>query len=258
MPLLYSYKNTETDPDKLWKIKRRVAKSLREANDDNRGLAETVDMSDDVESITDKLNQIMEKTINLGSFLSSERLKLTRKTEIINIPEFNFSLIAKFLTDFNKIDVNKMNAQNIEVIQKLVDRLETQIGILTDNVATLKENVETKPLRKPAGRPKKVTGVEESKGDIESPTKTQETQTDDPLTKNQEIQIKSLIEFYKMAISTLNDLINRVQLKLSNYKQTTAVLRETGIEALEGSGMGGCCCDSRLEYSPQYQNRMFY
>ena len=118
MPLLFSYINKETDPDNLWKIQRRVAKSLREANDDDRGLAETADMSEDTDDIIDKINKVVEQTLNITNTLLNERSKIKRPTDIINTPDFNYSNLDKFITDFNKIDVNKMNASNI---QKLTD-----------------------------------------------------------------------------------------------------------------------------------------
>ena len=76
MPLLFSYINKETDPDNLWKIQRRVAKSLREANDDDRGLAETADMSEDTDDIIKQLDKILNNIRGLSAdFLNESRKK---------------------------------------------------------------------------------------------------------------------------------------------------------------------------------------
>ena len=116
MPLLFSYINKETDPDNLWKIQRRVAKSLRDANDDDRGLAETADMSEDTDDIIKQLDKILNNIRGLSAdFLNESRKK---QNKVIDIPNFDIALINSFLDNFKKIDVNKMNASNIEKIEK--------------------------------------------------------------------------------------------------------------------------------------------
>jgi len=257
MPLLYSYKNAETDPDKLWKIKRRVAKSLRMANEDDRGLAETSDMSDEVESITDKLKQIEEKTINVVNYFLNELPKLQRSSEIMTIPEFSFSLLEKFLTEFNKLDINKMNSMSVQTIQSYANNLENYVGELEVNIADFREKVGTMTFTRRGRPPKKSPakgGVEEMKGD--------EEEEEEKVPSTRKGQLDNLLNFYDKIIKALQELVNKVKLKLLNYRQTTAVLREEGISNVPdmfGSGMrGGCCCDARLEYYPQYQNKMFY
>ncbi len=52
-------------------------------------------------------------------------------------------------------------------------------------------------------------------------------------------------------------VLNQMDLKLSNYRQTARVLTQEGVEPVK---TGGCMyCDATpIEYRPQYQNRMYY
>jgi hypothetical protein len=228
MPLLYSYKNADTDPDKLWKIKRRVAKSLRMANEDDRGLTETSDMSDEVDNLFDKLQQLLDKVIYIGNYFLSEINKIGRK--VITFPEFNFTLISRFLIELNKIDINKMNASNVELLKSKTGQLDEYRNSLSNILDQNKQRY-----------------LDPNSPEVLSPRKQQ--------------NLNEVIGFYEQILIDLEDLISRLGLKLLNYRQTSAVLREEGVEPLDmfGSGMrGGCCCDARLEYYPQYQNKMFY
>ena len=79
-----------------------------------------------------------------------------------------------------------------------------------------------------------------------------------------DLQTATLNDSIQQSLLMLRNVLVSINLKLANYRQTTAVLREEGIESLDqtmrGSGYyGGCMCESiPFEYRPQYQNRMFY
>lgn len=239
MPLLFSYINKETDPDNLWKIKRRVAKSLREANDDDRGLAETADMSEDTDDIIDKINKVVEQTLNITNTLLNERSKIKRPTDSINTPDFNYSNLDKFITDFNKLDVNKMNASNIEKITDAKTELEAFTDALSNNVTSFKADVDSMPRatlgRRPAGT---------------QPAANQ-------LSIARQAELENFFIFYDSLVSQFQDVINQMDLKLSNYRQTARVLTQEGVGSVR---TGGCMyCDAApIEYRPQYQNRMYY
>jgi hypothetical protein len=240
MPLLFSYINKETDPDNLWKIQRRVAKSLREANDDDRGLAETADMSEDTDDIIDKINKIVEQTINISNTLLNERSKIRRPTDSINTPDFNISNLEKFITDFNKLDVNKMNANNIQKLTDAKNKLDEFIGGLYSNLTSFKTEVDgleqSRRGRRPAGTP--------------PPAANQ-------LSVARQQELETFFEFYDSLIDLFRDVLNQMDLKLSNYRQTARVLTQEGVEPVK---TGGCMyCDATpIEYRPQYQNRMYY
>lgn len=239
MPLLFSYINKETDPDNLWKIKRRVAKSLREANDDDRGLAETADMSEDTDDIIDKINKVVEQTLNITNTLLNERSKIKRPTDSINTPDFNYSNLDKFITDFNKLDVNKMNASNIEKITDAKTELEAFTDALSNNVTSFKTEVDGMERatrgRRPAG--------------TQPPA--------NALSIARQTELNTFFIFYDSLVSQFQDVINQMDLKLSNYRQTARVLTQEGVEPVR---TGGCMyCDAApIEYRPQYQNRMYY
>lgn len=240
MPLLFSYINKETDPDNLWKIKRRVAKSLREANDDDRGLAETADMSEDTDDIIDKINKIAEQTINISNTLLNERSKIRRPTDSINTPDFNISNLEKFITDFNKLDVNKMNANNIQKLTDAKNKLDNMAGSLYSNLTSFKAEVDgmeqSRRGRRPAGAP--------------APAANQ-------LSVARQTELRNFFNFYDDLIDLMRDVVNQMDLKLSNYRQTARVLTQEGVEPVR---TGGCMyCDALpIEYRPQYQNRMYY
>lgn len=240
MPLLFSYINKETDPDNLWKIKRRVAKSLREANDDDRGLAETADMSEDTDDIIDKINKIAEQTINISNTLLNERSKIRRPTDSINTPDFNISNLEKFITDFNKLDVNKMNANNIQKLTDAKNKLDNMAGSLYSNLTSFKAEVDgmeqSRRGRRPAGAP--------------APAANQ-------LSVARQTELRNFFNFYDDLIDLMRDVVNQMDLKLSNYRQTARVLTQEGVEPVK---TGGCMyCDAvPIEYRPQYQNRMYY
>lgn len=240
MPLLFSYINKETDPDNLWKIKRRVAKSLREANDDDRGLAETADMSEDTDDIIDKINKIAEQTINISNTLLNERSKIRRPTDSINTPDFNISNLEKFITDFNKLDVNKMNANNIQKLTDAKNKLDNMAGSLYSNLTSFKTEVDgmeqSRRGRRPAGAP--------------APAANQ-------LSVARQTELRNFFNFYDDLIDLMRDVVNQMDLKLSNYRQTARVLTQEGVEPVK---TGGCMyCDAApIEYRPQYQNRMYY
>lgn len=211
MPVLYSYTNAQTDPEKLWKIKRRVSKLSREVNDDNRGLAETTDMSDDVDKLKLDLSEINNMFSEI-SFNLQEEFRIGRQGMLLIPPTAKlFTKMDKVSSDIKKIDINKVNAQNIQDITQIKEKIEGVGGILDSSIGM------------------NMTILQQQ-------------------TPNLRKMLVSLMD-------TVNNFLNTLNLKLLNYKQTTAVLRETGIDQMEGAG---CCCDMRLEYSPQYQNRMFY
>ncbi len=59
--------------------------------------------------------------------------------------------------------------------------------------------------------------------------------------------------------NALKQIVDTTNLKLLNYRQTSAVLTQEGVEMIEGSGMGcSCGCCLPLEFQPQYQNQMYY
>jgi hypothetical protein len=236
MPLLYSYISPSTDPEKLWAIKRRVAKSLRDANDDERGLAETADMSEDTDNIIDKINKVVEQTINITTSLLNERSKLKRPTDIINTPDFNFSNLEKFITDFNKIDINKMNADNIQKLTDAKTELEAFTETLSNNISSFEAEVDALG-RGRRGRPRT--------GDPPPPPTA--------ISQARQRELDTFFLFYNSLLSQFKSVIDQMNLKLLNYRQTTAVLKESGIEML-----GGCMCCDEFQYRPQYQNRMYY
>lgn len=239
MPLLYSYISPSTDPEKLWAIKRRVAKSLREANDDERGLAETADMSEDTDNLILQIMKILDKINNSTNYFLNEKNKLNRPTDQINIPsEFDFSLLDIFSSNLIKIDINKMNASNIEKLTEAKDKLNNYTENLTININNFKYDVSLLSVSR-IGRPPRGTPAG--------------TPADGVISRNNKQQAENLIEYYEGLIGAVNDIVNELELKLLNYRQTTAVLKEEGIEML-----GGCMCDLPFEYRPQYQNRMYY
>jgi hypothetical protein len=258
MPLLYSYINAETDPDNLWKIQRRVAKSLRKANDDDRGLAETADMSEDTDVILESISKVLDQTINITNKFLNETSKLKRPTDIITIPDFNFKTLTSLLKEINKVDINKMNASNVAKITDANDKLKNFLGYLTANVEDFKGKVVTMERAK-LGRQKADDDEEKEEGELqetkEEPSPKKKAKQREQLPVARQRELKDFFQFYDNLIKALQDLVNQLDLKLLNYRQTTAVLRDDGIEML-GSGYGGCMCP--FEYSPQYQNRMFY
>ena len=252
MPQLFSYKSNESDPDNIWKIKRRVAKSLRAANDDDRGLAETADMSEETDDVLGQLGKILDKTINISNSFLNQKSKMKRPTDIINIPDFKFSILDSFMSDFKKVDVNKMNASNIEKITNKKIELEEFIGNISTNIDLFKQ--ETSRLeRAQAGR---------RRGAIGTPPSNAET-----LSIARQAELVSFFNFYDDLIMKFQDVLNQVDLKLSNYRQTARVLTQEGIEQVKPpppplipveKKEGGCMCDVPFQYRPEYQNQMYY
>ena len=224
MPLLYSYINPTTDPDTLWKIQRRTSKLARLANDDDRGLAETADMSDDVEKLLTELNifknEFIEFTTNLQTslvgissreadlgFLADESLLTNvRLKGMLNTGNTALNTITK-------LDFNKMNIDNIQQLRTMSEELD-----YTENI---------------------LNAIRTSNADI--------------LRR----QVGTFKNTLKRIITLLQQIRDGLDIKLANYRQTTAVLREEG---LQGAGYyGGCGCNNLpLEYMPQYQNKMYY
>lgn len=210
MPKLYK----DREPDNLWKIQRRVAKIMRENNDDDRGLAETADMSDDTDKLIKLLNNFKNGTndilskvyaeINLGE-IEGKPLKLR---EVLDTKD-------EYLILIEKLDFNKMNRENINKIKQSLDEYSDLQIYLNQIVETLKER----------GLDIRVTLVQQL-GDL---------------------------------TTALKQILDTTNLKLLNYRQTSAVLTQEGVEMIEGSGMGcSCGCCLPLEYQPQYQNQMYY
>lgn len=210
MPKLYK----DREPDNLWKIQRRVAKIMRKNNDDDRGLAETADMSDDTDKLIKLLNTFKNGTndiltkiyaeINLGE-LVGKPLKLK---EVLDTKDEYFRLIEK-------LDFNKMNRDNINKIKQSLDEYSNLQTYLSEIVETLKQEGEN---------------VRET-----------------------------LIQQLEELTIALKQILDTTNLKLLNYRQTSAVLTQEGVEMIEGSGMGcSCGCCLPLEYQPQYQNQMYY
>lgn len=273
MPLLYSYISPSTDPEKLWAIKRRVAKSLRDANDDERGLAETADMSEDTDNLIENLNKISNQTTNITNAFLNEISKEKRPTDIINLPDFNFGTIDTFLKQLEKIDINKMNASNIEKLTEAKNTLSAFIDTLMANVEDFKERTDNMPVAT-LGRPaeeadeeetKEETGAEETKGETPSKKK-RKPKPANQLSSIRRRELNNFFKFYNDLLSTLKFALNQIELKLLNYRQTTAVLKDDGIEYTNSLidtppdpiFRGGCMCDLPFEYRPQYQNRMYY
>jgi|TARA_R110001632_G_scaffold2058_3_gene9128 hypothetical protein len=254
MPLLFSYINKETDPDNLWKIQRRVAKSLREANDDDRGLVETADMSEDTDDIIKQLDKILNNIRGLSAdFLNESRKK---QNKVIDIPNFDIALINSFLDNFKKIDVNKMNASNIEKIEKKKNEIIEILDGLKANLQSLEENITNQPI---ATRRKRRTKAQMAAAqETKEETGAEETKEEPPaIGKERKIQYKLFIDYFNYVLVELTDFINRLELRLSNYRQTARVLTQEGVEPVK---TGGCMyCDAApIEYRPEYQNQMYY
>lgn len=223
MPLLYSYINPKTDPDNLWKIQRRTSKLSREANDDDRGLAETADMSDDVEKLLTELNTFKNEFIEFTTNLQSNSVALERQETTLgfqtDVALFQNIKIKGMLNSGNtalntmsKLDFNKMNIENIQQLRSISEELDYAENIL-NSVRTTNESIFTR-------------------------------------------QVGTFKTALKQVITLLQQIRDSLDLKLANYRQTTAVLREEG---LQGAGYGGGCCNNLpLEYMPQYQTKMYY
>ena len=258
MPLLFSYINKETDPDNLWKIQRRVAKSLREANDDDRGLAETADMSEDTDDIIKQLDKILNNIRGLSAdFLNESRKK---QNKVIDIPNFDIALINSFLDNFKKIDVNKMNASNIEKIEKKKNEITELLDGLKANLQSLEENITNQPIAttKRKRRTKAQMAAAAAAEETKEETRAEETKEEPPaIGKERKIQYKLFIDYFNYVLVELTDFVNRLELRLSNYRQTSRVLTQEGLQPVR---TGGCMyCDAiPIEYRPQYQNRMYY
>ncbi len=210
MPKLYK----DREPDNLWKIQRRVAKIMRKNNDDDRGLAETADMSDDTDKLIKLLNTFKNGTndiltkiyaeINLGE-VEGKPLKLR---EVFNTKDEYVRLIEK-------LDFNKMNRDNINKIKGNLDEYSDLQTYLSEIVETLKQ-------------------------------------------EGEDVRETLLQQLEELTIA-LKQILDTTNLKLLNYRQTSAVLTQEGVEMIEGSGMGcSCGCCLPLEYQPQYQNQMYY
>jgi len=211
MPKLYK----DREPDNLWKIQRRVAKIMRENNDDDRGLAETADMSDDTDKLIKLLNNFKNGTndilskvyaeINLGE-IEGKPLKLR---EVLDTKD-------EYLILIEKLDFNKMNRDNINKIKQSLDKyteLQSYLQGIVESVNTMEG------------------------GDIR----------------------ETLVQQLQELTIALRQILDTTNLKLLNYRQTSAVLTQEGVEMIEGSGMGcSCGCCLPLEYQPQYQNQMYY
>lgn len=210
MPKLYK----DREPDNLWKIQRRVAKIIRENNDDDRGLAETANMSDDTDKLIKLLNtfknginDILTK-VNAEINLGEEQGKPLKLREVLDTKD-------EYLRLIEKIDFNKMNRENINNIQESLNKY-TELQSLLQGI---------------------VESVDTMGGEI------RETLVQ---------QLSELSTAFKQILDTTN-------LKLLNYRQTSAVLTQEGVEMIEGSGMGcSCGCCLPLEYQPQYQNQKYY
>ncbi len=210
MPKLYK----DREPDNLWKIQKRVAKIMRENNDDERGLAETADMSDD----TDKLIKL------LNSFKNGTSDILTKVFAEINLGELEgkplklkeiFDTKDEYLILIEKLDFNKMNRDNINKIKQSLDKYTDLQSYLTDIIQQ----------------------IQQEGGDIR----------------------ETLLQQLEELTIALKQILDTTNLKLLNYRQTSAVLTQEGVEMIEGSGMGcSCGCCLPLEYQPQYQNQMYY
>jgi hypothetical protein len=223
MPLLYSYINAKTDPDKLWKIQRRTSKLSREVNDDDRGLAETADMSDDVDKLLTDLNIFKNDFIEFTTNIQSASVALERQETSLgfqtDVSLFQNVRIKGMLNSGNnalnsiyKLDFNKMNINNIQQLRSMSEELEYAENIL-NSVRTTNESI----FRR---------------------------------------QVGTFKNALKQVITLLQQIRDSLDVKLANYRQTTAVLREEG---LQGAGYGGCCCNNLpLEYMPQYQTKMYY
>ena len=260
MPQLFSYKSKETDPDNIWKIKRRVAKSLRAANDDDRGLAETADMSEETDDVLGQLGKILDNVRELSAeFLNESRKKVNK---VVNVPSFNMSVVTTFLNNFKKIDVNKMNASNIEKIESIKDEIQEIVDGIKANLGVTEEGIEASPFVKAQKRKRRTKlqmaaakaaaegaqGVEESKGEVE--------EVQPAMGQDRRIQFKLFTDFFNEVLFKLDDFLKRLELRLLNYRQTSRVLTQEGIKSVEK--VGGCMCDVPFQYRPEYQNQMYY
>ena len=211
--------------DNLWKIKRKVAKIMRANNDDDRGLTETKDMSEDADLLIKRLGELKNLIYDVNtklSFLDEDEAKLE--------PDKKLSTIMNTIDDveriIKKVDFNKMNADNIQKIQSLVDELTNQSA---DFFSDIKDGV-----------------IYRSTIDLEDDEI--ENVTDDI-----DRQFASWDKIFKETMG----IVAQINLKMSFYKKTIPTFSEPAISG--GRMIGGCNCNSTsLKYRPEYQTPEYY
>tara|TARA_R110002167_G_scaffold99886_7_gene261268 strand:+ start:6139 stop:6915 length:777 start_codon:yes stop_codon:yes gene_type:complete len=254
------YHNVEVD--NIWKIKRKVAKIMRANNDDDRGLVETKDMSEETEKLTTQLSGLSNLLYDMLLLFQQQKgfdVPIPRKIAIIQ------DKIDSILRIVKNTDFNKMDTESIQKVKIAIGKLQEQDSLYNKYNTSLLESYNALFKYNEAEDP-------DNRGEVALEEDFDAEREGD----NAFLEIK--LRPWDDAFKGVSDIIEIINLKMSSYKETSAVLdgeswqgpipkpRNVDLgynkykeeEGEEGGRMiGGCDC-TQMKYLPMFQTPKYY